>query len=854
MKDFLLRLRALFRPKRMDHELDDELSFHIAMQTRKYAETGMEASQAAQRARRDFGVAALIKDQCRDQRRVSLIETTVQDIRYALRGFRRTPVFALTVIATIALGLGINTAVFTIFNAYVLRPISVRDPYSLYEADWTQPAGQFSFTLEQFRELQRQDTVFSDSFASRSLQVRIEGRNAFGELVSENYFQMLGVRAAIGRSVLPQDGAPVVVLSDSAWRKWFDGDPEILGKTVSIRGVPLEVVAVMPQSFTGLSDVPHDFWASLALLQRIDPDRDARIRVYGRLKRDLSIRQAEAALSVVAQRIAGEHAGAELRSRATAVPISKTALLLMAPIVAAFGMVLLIACANVANMMLARAMARQREIGIRLSLGAARGRLIRQLLTESILLAIPSGLAGFAISQAAVSGGVRLMYVTLPAEFADYIRVVPLPPDLNVFLFTTMAAIAAGILFGLAPALQATRASVVQAARGDFTNEHRPARLRNTLVIAQITGCSALLILAGVLLRTADRVRDLKTGMRTQDTIELAILEKARARVLSRLVSDPEIESLAASALSPLDDWFPQTRVFPQGDAPVNTLHTLVSPEYFDVFGINIVKGRGFSKSEALSRSAVAIVSESAARRLWPDQEPIGRDIRIESVGVRSAQLLHGLREVRVIGVVGDTLTGVADNDLTRSCVYLPTSLDAIGNILILKVHGNVETARRRIDAALEREIPGSVEEIHKMQEFVTGRQYPFRVAYWVSSTIGILALLLTIAGVYGVIAYLVAQRTKEIGIRMAMGASAMQVITLILNQSARLAGAGLVLGVAIALGGSRVLNQYIMMSAYDWRAYCAGAGVVLTACLGAAFIPSRRASRIDPIATLRYD
>jgi hypothetical protein len=307
--------------------------------------------------------------------------------------------------------------------------------------------------------------------------------------------------------------------------------------------------------------------------------------------------------------------------------------------------------------------------------------------------------------------------------------------------------------------------------------------------------------------------------------------------------------------LSPLDDWFPQARVVAAQDAaPVAALHTLVSPEYFSVFDIPILQGRAFSRDEGLAEAAVAIVSESAARTFWPNQDPIGRVIRLESAGTRSAQLLHGIRQARVIGVTGDTVTGLVDSDLAHRCVYLPTHVDAADKTWIARVHGDPEAARRRIDAALEREMPGSVEEIHKMQEFVIGRQYPFRAAYWVSAVVGILALLLTIAGVYGVMAYLVAQRTKEIGIRMAMGASERQIVALVLRQSVHLAVLGLGFGMLLALGGSRVLGQYMIVDAYDGAAYLGGIAVVLAACLGAAFFPSRRAARIDPIATLRYD
>jgi predicted permease len=867
MNDLWLRIRAIFLRTRVERELDDELAFHIEMQARKYVASGMGEEEAQRRARVEFGARALVQEECRDQRRVNLIETMVQDVRYALRGYARTPTFALTVIATIALGLGINIAVFTIFNAYVLRPIAVHDPYSLYEVDWVNRSGGFSLTSDQFDEFQKENPVFSETFGDRNLQLRVDGHMTYGELVSGNYFRMLGVGAAVGRTLVPSDSAapgrePVAVLSYDAWQGKYGADPEIVGKKIFVRGFPLEVVGVAPEGFTGLNEMPQDFWAPLSMLGQVDPDRGVRLRVYGRIRHGLSVQQAEAALALIAQRMtagapqAERATGAVLRSRATAVHLTANGMAVVSPVIAAFVLVLLIACANVANMMLARSMARQREIGIRLSLGAARSRLIRQLLTESVLLAIPAAILGFAISQAVIEGGTRIMFATLPAEFVEYLRIVPLAPDTRVFLFMMGAVVIAALLFGLAPALQATRASVVQAARGDFTNEYRPGRLRNALVIVQITGCAALLISAGVLLRGANRVRGLETGMRTRDVIEIEVQEKSRARVLARLAADPLVDSIGASALSPLDDWFPVVPASPVSGAAVLPIpFDFVSPEYFGVFDIPVLQGRSFAADEAASGAAVTVISQAAAHRLWPDRDAVGQRLELQPNSPTRLPQVKRFHEVRVIGVVRDTVTGYLDDEAARSCIYLPTKAAAEGSVLMIRIHGDAESARQKLDATLSREQPASVEEIHKMQEFVVGRQYPFRAAYWVSAAIGIVALLLTVVGIYGVMSYLVAQRTKEIGIRMAMGASARQVVLLVLKQSTRLTLAGLAIGTTLALGASQFFTSRLtMIRLFDSWAYLAGAGLVFLACAAAAFFPSRRAARVDPIATLRYD
>jgi predicted permease len=863
MNDLWLRLRAIFVRGRVERELDEELEFHIDMQTRKLAASGMPKKEARRRARVEFGAEALVKENCRDERRVNWIETLWQDARYALRGFRRTPAFALTVIATVALGLGINTAVFTLFNAYVLRPLAVRDPYSLYELYWLNRTGSHSLSAQQYEQESRDHAAFTETFATRNLELRVEGRVTYGELVSGNYFRTLGVGAALGRTLVPDDDAapgrePVMMLSYDAWQSRFGGDPEILGRKIVVHGFPLTVVGVAPRGFTGINEMAEDFWAPLAMIAELDPDRGVRLRVFGRLRPEMSVRQANAVLAVEARRMTADLAEAQratsavLRSRVTAVPLSPQGVRMMTPVIAAFGMVLLIACANVANMMLARAMARQREIGIRLSLGAGRGRLIRQLLTESVLLALPAAAAGFAISQATIAAGVRAIFATLPAEFAEYLRLVPMPPDARVFAFMMAAALVSAVMFGLAPALQATRAAVIQAARGDFTNEHRPARLRNALVIVQITGCVMLLICAGVLLRGAQRVRAIDNGLDTSHAIEIETLEKARPRVVAHLQADPLVESVAASFEAPLDSAFPSIQASAAGESySVPAGLDSVSPEFFTVFAIPIVQGRNFTGEEASAAAPAAIITQTLARRMFSGRNPIGQTVRIAGARRR-------IPDARVIGVARDINTFLSDGDVERSTIFLPTTTAGAGNVFVIRVHGDAEAARRKIDAALSAEAPGAVDQIHRMDMFVVGRVYPFRVAYWISAIIGMLALTLAMTGIYGVLSYLVMQRRKEIGIRMALGASARQVVALVLRQSLRLALIGLAVGAVLALGASRIYSSTFdksgIMNTFDGLAYGGGLALVFMACLLAGYFPSRRAAHIDPADTLRCD
>src|SRR5579864_124455 len=313
MKDLILRLRALFLRHRVEHDLDDELEFHIAMQVRKNLASGMSEAEARRLARIEFGASdALVKDRCRDERRINFFETLFQDIRYALRGFRRTPLFAITVIATIALGLGINTAVFTIFNAYVLRPMSVRDPYSLYSFHWLNQQRFFAAaTLADLETLRRQPGPFTDTFATHDLQLRVDGRMTYGELVTGDFFRKLGAGPVLGRVLVPEDSSapgrePVMVLSFNCWKTRYAGDPDILGRKIYVHGYPLEVVGVVRDGFTGINDMPFDFWAPISMLPQLDPETANWVNIFGWLKHDVSPSQGEAMLAALGRQITAD--------------------------------------------------------------------------------------------------------------------------------------------------------------------------------------------------------------------------------------------------------------------------------------------------------------------------------------------------------------------------------------------------------------------------------------------------------------------------------------------------------------------------------------------------------------------
>src|SRR5437773_6216152 len=419
----------------------------------------------------------------------------LQDLRFALRGFRRAPAFVATVALTIALGLGLNTSVFTIFDAYVLRPLAIRDPGSLFEVFFQDRRGWGkSLSWRQYQDL-RGLPISSESFAYTNAFARSERGPMLGNVVTGDVFRVLGSAPALGRTLLPEDatlpyGEPVLVLSYDAWQGKFGGDSGVVGRKVVIHGIPLTVVGVAAQRFTGIGPVPPDFWAPVTLLSRLEGSEDLFgakqpevLRAVLRLKLGVDERQARAALATWAANATASLADTlrwthvDLVSVASAPPLTDETIEVFAPAAVAFALVLLIACANVAHVMLARGLSRQREIGIRLALGAARARLVRQLLTESVLLAIFAAALGYVISRWALDIGVRVMIASVPGEFAPYLHVIPLAPDLRVFGFVLASALASALAFGLVPALQATRPNVVQASRGDFDTRSEERRV-----------------------------------------------------------------------------------------------------------------------------------------------------------------------------------------------------------------------------------------------------------------------------------------------------------------------------------------------------------------------------------------
>jgi predicted permease len=701
---------------------------------------------------------------------------------------------------------------------------------------------------------------------------RLRGRAAFGQLVTGNYFEMLGVPPAFGRTLLPADAAApganaVMVLSHRAWRVIFGGDSSAIGSRVSVNGVTFTVVGVARDGFDGLGSVPYDFWVPITMIVAIGPtpalftDRTVEgVFVIGRVQPGAAIDATQSRLAdwmrvetndrMPAERVAG----VSLIERGTWTAITPDLILAYTPVAIAFFLVLLIACANVANMMLARGMVRQREIGIRLALGAGRRRLVRQLLTEAVLLAVPSGLLGFVISRAAIEMSVAAMYATIPEAFAKLLRVIPLDADVRVVVFMFLSAVIATVLFGLAPTLQATRPNIVQASRGDFDTQFRPSRLRNGLVIAQITLSVLLLICAGVLLSGARHTERLDPGIRIRDVVQIDVRPPSRDRVVAALRADPAVQSISASSSTPLDAIFSEMMLVAGNRPAEQTSYSAVSPEYFQVLDLSMLGGRRFTAEEAIARAPVAVVSRSTAQRFWPGRDPIGQTLSIAATDREFNRLEH-YRTARVVGVTSDASPGWIGKSTSTPTVYYPLPVDEPSTRLIVRVRGDAETARAHLDRTLAAIDSGAVQDMHTLAASFALQVYPFQALFWIASALGAVALLLTLTGVYGVLSYLVAQRRKEFGIRLALGAGGAKITRLVLRQSLGLSAIGLGAGLALALIVSRLFAIVVVIfDTFDAAGYIGGTVIVLAVCVIAAYVPSRRAAMVNPVETLRAD
>ena len=855
------KIRARFG-RGIDAGIEAEMRVHRDMLEERFRAEGLSATEARQRAAREFGSVAMALEGSRAEWSFATFESILMDIRYAVRALRRDKTFSAAAVFTLGVGLALATVAFTLFNAYVLRPFAVADPDSLYEVHWLGKDHSVRMhTWRDYEEVRARRDLFADVLASRVAYATGVERQWSGKLVSGNYFRLLGARTELGRMIEDSDtqtplGDNVVVISYGAWKSVFQLDPGVLGKKVVLRGRTYEVIGVTSREFAGLDESPPDFWAPLSMHAAFRKE-DVAVEVIGRLREGINEAQAEAGLTSLAARERADRR-ASLSSRATVVAYTPMMLFAFAPVVVALMLVLATCCANVGNMLMARGLARQREIGIRLSLGAGRARLVRQLLTEALVISVLAGFMGIVLARATLDAGQRIFFATVAPEFVKFVRLHSLALDYRVFIFALCVAATAAIGAALLPAFQVTRPDLVSAVRGELAG-FRASRMRDALVVLQVVVCVVLLVCGVLLYRRASVFQMGDTSMRQQLVINMSAGDRT-AEVVRELRAWPDVDSVAVARRAPWFGRLDQTAVSPSGQSNSHvTGYNEVSPAYFRVFDIGLKSGRVFTEEEARNQAPVAIVSQATARSFWPGEDPIGKTILpVES----SERHLHNLpvsREFRVVGVAEDVNHGWIFEGRDRSTIYLPTlDVDArqVGQMLVL-FRGDENSAVYRLRKWMGERWPTIEAEIMPMSTVLSLQIYPFRAAAWIGWVLGFVAMALSVSGMYGVTSYLVNQRAKEIGIRVALGASPAGVVALVMRHSMFLAGCGVLIGAALAGGIVKLLlwwSAQLGVLAWDNFALLAGAGLAGITATVAAIGPSNRAARLDPNRVLRTD
>jgi macrolide transport system ATP-binding/permease protein len=823
-----------------------------------------------------------------DKERKKPMTGFVQDLRYAARTFRRSPGFAATAVIALALGIGVNTAIFSIFDQMAFRPLPVKDGDRLVGVYETF-RGTFSRNMHgnihmiSYPELvkyEEHNQVFTGMAAYANVRaLTLAGAQpeaVLGLLVSRNYFRVLGANTAAGRTFLPEECTsphPVAVLSNPFWQRRFGSDSSVVGKTIRLNQTLFTVVGIAAPDFVGTEPKVPDVWLPLSMQPEVMPDRDVRdffaaenlswLSAVGRLKPGVTPRQAKADLSVLAA-----HRDTLYPGRITQVEITPSAflnnpaartvvLVAGALLMVAVGLVLLIACANVANLLLARAAFRHKEIAVRLSLGATRPRLVRQLLTESTLIAVAGGALGLLLAR----WSLRVGYTIVLSRTA----MSPISPDLdlNVLLYTLLLSIGASVMFGLVPALQATNPDLAGSMKDEgalFGQGVSRTRLRNGLISSQVAVCMVLLIGASLLVRGLVNAHSLNPGYRVKDVFLTAVdlrpqgYNDVRAtafyrQLVARLDAEPGVQSALAGhpplrgiAITGVSlEGQPATEHLPEAN------FNIVSANYFEVMGIGLSRGRTFLEAETNRATAAgaAVVSEAMAQAYWPGQDSIGKRFRYGAKGT--------MQNAQVVGVAKD----VRSNHISEPdgpSFYLPANPNQPLD-LSLVTHAASRDARltgtiRKLVRGLD---PAVLATVGTMEENLEHETSPARVAMALS--LGFLALALAAVGIYGVMTYAVSQRTREIGIRMTLGAERSGVLRLMLLDSLRPVFIGMAIGAAIAAAASSTLSKMLLgISPLDPIAFVVVAAFLSGVALLASYIPARRATRVDPMVALRYE
>ena len=919
LRVLLARCTGLFTRKQADRELNDEVQAHLELLEEENRRKGMTAVEARNAALREFGGIAQMQETYRETNGIRFLESFFQDLRYGLRMLRRNPGFAVTVVLLLALGIGANSAIFSGIDAIMLRLLPVKDPQQLVMLDWlakgfpnaymndyegdggTDASGldkYYSFNYETYLDIRDRNQSFSETFGAVGnkgpVNVGLEGRAEVAGLhgVSGNFFQALKVQAALGRTLVPsddQENAPAVaVVAYGFWQRKLAGDSAIVGKPIVVNGSPVTIVGVAPPEFFGVEPgYSPDLWVPLNWYAwqwtQLGYDNNGAsllkdrktwwLEIGGRLKPNVSMAQARAEISVLfsqniklpdqskvpENKIPRLGITALKQGMMSARNSAATPLFLLMVMV---GLILLIACANVAGLLLTRATSREREIGVRLSLGADRLRLVRQLLTESLLLA---GLGGALALLVAWSGSKLLLQL-----FSGGRQVAGLEPHLNlhVLLFTAAVSVVSGVIFGLVPAFRCTRVDLLTSLKQSVSASSTLGRKfvsGKMLAGGQVALCLLLLIGAGLFLGTLRKLQAVDVGFDRQNLLLFAVrpglngykdarLAEFYTELQRRIQSIPGVHSVSFSQRGPIGEGTHSTSAIIPGytaeGKPAKLWAHTVGPHYFETFGIPIVMGRAIGPQDTAAAPHVLVVNQRVVHDYFHDDNPIGHRLNFGSAK-RSG-------EYEVVGVVRSVKYAQLQNDAPPTVYFPYEQREVISNFMTFEVRaaGNVTPLISAIEheaQSLDKDVPlvGIRTEVEVIDEALVVQ----RAFASVSSVFGAVALLLACIGLYGTMSYTVARRTNEIGIRMALGAERGSVLMMVLRETAIVVFIGLAVGFPLAWFATVALkSQLFGLTAHDPATMFAAIAAVLVVTLIAGYIPARRASRVDPMVALRYE
>ncbi|MBL8230139.1 MAG: ABC transporter permease [Bryobacterales bacterium] len=877
-----LRSKLFRRRSAVESEMNEEITHHLEVRADDLQShhAHLTREEALRQARLEFGSTEHYREECREALGYRLLDEVSADLRYAVRGLRRNPGFAFASIAVLGVAIAANIAFFTLYENFLMRPIPIPVASRNYDivAVMAGDRRNNSWTFEEASRFQGSSAIealYGESTFQFQLAEPVTSQ-AFVTSVSGDYFSHLGARPQLGRLLvtgnntgpaLNEDEANLnVVLSDAGWRRLFQANPSVIGRTLRVRSSLLTVVGVADPSFTGTHPVVPDLWIHSrhrgALRTDMQPFAD-RADYSAILRPGVSPERAAAELSAIAARLETRTPETrphrvEFALRDSLVRRDPEIQIAAALIFTAFLAVLLIACANLANLHLGRAAARSHEIGIRLSLGASRRRLVRQLLTESTLLA----LCGAAFGLLGASAGIRsIQSYLLSAVAYSGIAVIPVEINWRIGLFAVGLGIFAGLAFGLLPALQATSRNLTVSSNRYLSSSVagrrvRPARLRALLIVAQSTISLILLILAAVLVRNTQRLYSADPGYDVSSLIDARVEAASPTEhrlTLDRIAQLPSVAGVTLVAQLPLSGWRAATPYLIDGPnatgnsqpRTIGIAGNAVDEKFFDVLSIPLLQGRSFTRREAERDAPVAIISQATARNLWPGESSVlGKTIRRVSQREASAGTVY-----EIIGIAPDLISGFFFQGKDASAIYFPSSTGE--NVLVRSSRpGNTTAAiaaMRALTAASMDPVP--------LEKMATMQRFPFEAAAAIAGTLGMLALILTCIGLYGVVSFVVAQRVRDIGIQIALGAEPWRLVAGILLETSKQVLAGIAIALPACLVLSRLAASTVLrIQTYEWTAYLAAPALLISVTALFCFWPARRAALVDPMVSLRQE